>query len=234
MSQSSIGEQILENLDKLKFKTDREKQNMLNVKKEANYLSRISKTDATENNLIEASQMQDEDFSKMNLKYIDLESLSFSNGAHHMTNEKCNLPTGSWRLAKKGYDEIYVPALKNKKEDIPLIQISRMPDWTQHSFHGIKNLNIIQSKVYECALNSSENMLICAPTGAGKTNIALLTMLQVIGSFRRADGSIDKDRFKIVYIAPMKALVAEMVGNFSKRLEGKLQIKIIILVVFFG
>ena len=33
------------------------------------------------------------------------------------------------------------------------------------------------------------------------------------------DGSIDTSNFKIVYIAPMKALVAEMVGNFSTRLE---------------
>lgn len=35
----------------------------------------------------------------------------------------------------------------------------------------------------------------------------------------RSDGSIDTNAFKIVYVAPMKALVAEMVGNFSKRLE---------------
>lgn len=33
------------------------------------------------------------------------------------------------------------------------------------------------------------------------------------------DGSIDAAGFKIVYVAPMKALVAEMVGNFTKRLE---------------
>ena len=32
-------------------------------------------------------------------------------------------------------------------------------------------------------------------------------------------GKIDLAKFKIVYIAPMKALVAEMVGNFSTRLE---------------
>ena len=36
---------------------------------------------------------------------------------------------------------------------------------------------------------------------------------------RREDGSIDTAAFKIIYVAPMKALVAEMVGNFSKRLE---------------
>ena len=40
-----------------------------------------------------------------------------------------------------------------------------------------------------------------------------------IGLHRNADGSIDTSKFKIVYVAPMKALVAEMVGNFSARLE---------------
>lgn len=30
----------------------------------------------------------------------------------------------------------------------------------------------------------------------------------------RSNGKIDKSRFKIVYIAPMKALVTEIVGNF--------------------
>jgi len=47
-------------------------------------------------------------------------------------------------------------------------------------------------------------MLVCAPTGAGKTNIALLSMLQVIGNYFKDDGSIDKSKFKMIYIAPMK------------------------------
>jgi antiviral helicase SLH1 len=43
-------------------------------------------------------------------------------------------------------------------------------------------------------------MLVCAPTGAGKTNIATLTILQAIKS---VDSYED---VKIVYISPMKAL----------------------------
>ena len=61
-------------------------------------------------------------------------------------------------------------------------------------------------------------MLVCAPTGAGKTNIALLCMLQVIGNYIRSDNSVDLKKFKMVYIAPMKALVSELVGNFTSRL----------------
>lgn len=49
-----------------------------------------------------------------------------------------------------------------------------------------------------------QNMLVCAPTGAGKTNVAMLTMLHEIGLHRRDDGSIDTAAFKIIYVAPMK------------------------------
>lgn len=34
-----------------------------------------------------------------------------------------------------------------------------------------------------------------------------------------ADGSIRIDEFKCIYIAPMKSLVQEMVGTFTKRLS---------------
>ena len=69
-------------------------------------------------------------------------------------------------------------------------------------------------------------MLICAPTGAGKTNIAVLTILQTIGMFRRKDGIIEKTKFKVVYLCPMKALVSEVVGNLRLRLKGlRLQVR---------
>lgn len=97
--------------------------------------------------------------------------------------------------------------------------IGELPEWAQPAFSGMKELNRVQSRVSECALYSAENMLVCAPTGAGKTNVAMLTIMHTLGLHRREDGSIDTGAFKIVYVAPMKALVAEMVGNFTKRLE---------------
>jgi pre-mRNA-splicing helicase BRR2 len=41
-----------------------------------------------------------------------------------------------------------------------------------------------------------------------------------------ATGSFDLDAFKIVYVAPMKALVQEMVGNFTARLTNNYGIKV--------
>lgn len=61
-------------------------------------------------------------------------------------------------------------------------------------------------------------MLVCAPTGAGKTNVAMLTIVHTLRA-HCDQGVINRDDFKIVYIAPMKALAAEMVENFGKRLR---------------
>jgi len=48
------------------------------------------------------------------------------------------------------------------------VEISELPDWAQPAFKGMKALNRVQSKVSDCALYSSENMLVCAPTGERK------------------------------------------------------------------
>jgi len=59
--------------------------------------------------------------------------------------------------------------------------------------------------------------LVCAPTGAGKTNIAMLAMLQLFSEMRTTHNgreNFNLKSFKIIYIAPMKALVTEVVGNF--------------------
>lgn len=64
-------------------------------------------------------------------------------------------------------------------------------------FKGMKRLNRIQSIVFETAYNTNENLLICAPTGAGKTNIAMLTVLHEIRQHLQPGGVIRKDQFKV-------------------------------------
>ncbi|KAL2643968.1 hypothetical protein R1flu_011555 [Riccia fluitans] len=152
---------------------------------------------------------------------LDLEQLAFHQGGFLMANKRCELPSGSFRTAKKGYEEVHVPAMKARPfaEGEELVKVADMPEWARPAFAGMNSLNRVQSKVYETALFTHENLLLCAPTGAGKTNVAMLTILHEIGLQRREDGSIDLSGFKIVYVAPMKALVAEMVGNLSNRLK---------------
>ena len=68
----------------------------------------------------------------------------------------------------------------------------------QVAFAGIKRLNLIQSVVFDAAYTSNENLLICAPTGAGKTNIA---MLAIVHELKRHfnQGVIKTDEFKVIY-----------------------------------
>ncbi|KAG8632236.1 DExH-box ATP-dependent RNA helicase DExH12 [Manihot esculenta] len=152
---------------------------------------------------------------------LDLDSIAFEQGGLLMANKKCDLPVGSYRHQSKGYEEVHVPALKPKPiaPDEKLVKISDMPDWAQPAFKGMQQLNRVQSRVYETALFKADNVLLCAPTGAGKTNVAVLTILQQIALNRNPDGSFNHGNYKIVYVAPMKALVAEVVGNLSNRLQ---------------
>ena len=69
--------------------------------------------------------------------------------------------------------------------------------------------NPVQTQVFHTLYNSRHNVLLGAPTGSGKTIAAELAMWS---SFRDFPGS------KVVYIAPLKALVRERVGDWSSRL----------------
>ncbi|KAI9220719.1 Sec63 Brl domain-containing protein [Blastocladiella britannica] len=153
---------------------------------------------------------------------IDLDSMAFSNGAHTMTNKSVKLPAGSFKRPKPGYEEIHVPApaAPAMADNERLIPIAELPEWAQRAFPNTTSLNRVQSTLYVTAFTTQENMLICAPTGAGKTNSAMLTVLGLLGEYRNErTGDIALDAFKIVYVAPMKALVQEMVGNFERRLK---------------
>lgn len=91
-------------------------------------------------------------------------------------------------------------------------------------FPGYQTLNRIQSIVQPVAMKTNENMLICAPTGAGKTDVAVMSILRVLSQNVRTEKlpygskSIRKDDFKIIYVAPMKALAAEITRKIGKRL----------------
>jgi pre-mRNA-splicing helicase BRR2 len=153
---------------------------------------------------------------------INLENLVFDQGNHLMTNPNVKLPHGSTKRSFKGYEEIHVPAPKPRRDpnDPPDKPTSELPDWARIGFGSSQKLNRIQTQCYPMAFEDDGNMLICAPTGSGKTNVAMLAMLREIGKHRDSQtGQIRLDEFKIIYVAPLKALVQEQVGNFGQRLK---------------
>ncbi|EOY22054.1 hypothetical protein QUC31_007545 [Theobroma cacao] len=130
------------------------------------------------------------------------------------------LPQGTMRKHFKGYEEVIIPPTPTAqmKPGEKLIEIKELDDFAQAAFRGYKSLNRIQSRIFQTVYCTNENILVCAPTGAGKTNIAMISILHEIGQHFK-DGYLHKDEFKIVYVAPMKALAAEVTSAFSHRLS---------------
>ncbi|CAA7259895.1 unnamed protein product [Cyclocybe aegerita] len=144
---------------------------------------------------------------------------------------KYMLPMGTAREMHEAYEEVTIPPANPvpPKETERLIPISELDDIVKGSLSGYTSLNRIQSIVYPTAYGSNENLLICAPTGAGKTDVAMLTILRVLDQHRLPSNpmfqtshprqTIDRNAFKIIYVAPMKALAAEIVRKLGKRLQ---------------
>ncbi|KAK3390415.1 Sec63 Brl domain-containing protein [Podospora didyma] len=139
------------------------------------------------------------------------------------------LPVGSVRKEFEKYEEYSVPAGKVGTLGVgrKLAQIADLDGLCRNTFRGYTALNRMQSLVYPIAYKTSENMLICAPTGAGKTDAAMLTILHTISQYltpnpmedhHATDFAVRADEFKIVYVAPMKALAAEITDKLGKRL----------------
>lgn len=135
------------------------------------------------------------------------------------------LPAGTQRIHEPYYEEVIIP----RSQPLPfrknerLVSTDEMDVLCRGAFKHYKTLNRLQSAVYPMAYETHENLLVCAPTGAGKTDVAMLCVLQCISRYIRYGTNdsihVDKSAFKIVYVAPMKALVSEIVSKFQKRLS---------------
>ncbi|BGP22414.1 DNA/RNA helicase, DEAD/DEAH boxtype [Rhodotorula toruloides] len=142
--------------------------------------------------------------------------------------QRLALPVGTTRDMKELYEEITIPAPKAVpfRFNESLVPIGEMDAWGKRTFHAYKTLNRLQSVVYPVAYKSNENMLVCAPTGAGKTDVALLAILRCLSNLASTPLTSMSDppklppasAYKIVYVAPLKALAAEVTLKFAKRL----------------
>ncbi|KAL9054359.1 MAG: hypothetical protein Q9206_003581 [Seirophora lacunosa] len=139
------------------------------------------------------------------------------------------LPAGSVKQEFGNYEEYSIPAAEvgTLGAGRKLVDVSGMDGLCKRTFAGYKLLNRMQSLVYPVAYRTSENMLICAPTGAGKTDVAMLAILNAISHNvvpdpieqpEASDFTVQTEDFKIVYVAPMKALAAEITEKLGRRL----------------
>jgi len=143
--------------------------------------------------------------------------------------KKYALPPGTVHHDDNLREEYEIPAMPVGQVGAGqrLLEVRELDGLCQRTFKGYKALNRMQSLVYPVAYKTSENMLICAPTGAGKTDAAMLTILNTIAKNVAPNPIADPDAtdftvmtedFKIIYVAPMKALAAEVTEKLGKRL----------------
>ncbi|CDZ98858.1 sec63-domain-containing protein [Phaffia rhodozyma] len=136
------------------------------------------------------------------------------------------LPMGTMRFDYDLHEEVTVPPSRPipPKTNEKLIPLTEMDNLCRGSFPGYTSLNRVQSIIFPTAYGTNENMLVCAPTGAGKTEVATLSILRVLSQNLLPNlpnsvvPRIARDDFKIIYVAPMKALAAEIVRKLGKRL----------------
>ncbi|XP_018561947.1 activating signal cointegrator 1 complex subunit 3 isoform X3 [Anoplophora glabripennis] len=206
-----------------------EKESILSKK-----LRKMEKKDKSKYSTVEVKQTEAEYavakstpiFKKAALQKLDPEEFPHVHDQlrNHMVTTKYDgisimQPENAIKKITSDYAEFTIPG--GKKGDVPdmeLVKVSSLDTTGQLVFRDIKEFNRIQSEVFPVAYHSNENMLVCAPTGAGKTNIALLSIVHQIKCHMEGN-LIRKNDFKIVYVCPMKALATEMVTNFSKKLS---------------
>ena len=92
---------------------------------------------------------------------------------------------------------------------IPLICRDDLPDKIRSIF-PFDLFNAVQSKCFDTAYKSDDNLVLSAPTGSGKTLVMELAIARLLATIQHTD-------FKVVYMAPIKALCAERQDDWQRK-----------------
>lgn len=105
-------------------------------------------------------------------------------------------------------------------ELLPLqpLPLAVLNDKRFEDLYSFTHFNPIQTQIFHCLYHTDNNVLLGAPTGSGKTIAAEIAMFRVFKNYPKA---------KVVYIAPMKALVRERIEDWKIRIEKKLGKKVV-------
>ena len=114
------------------------------------------------------------------------------------------------------FRDLVLPELDPPHTDLLELQplpITALKDKKFESLYKFTHFNPIQTQIFHCLYHTDCNVLLGAPTGSGKTIAAEIAMFRVFNAYPDE---------KVVYIAPMKALVRERITDWKIRLERNL------------
>ena len=191
------------------------------------FISRINYLNENNNNeFIGGNQIiKEESNSKQELHPV---KLTFGDVGYNEYIEKEKEIYDETTEIKNNYTIVKVKTINKKRNKVePLNVIKVLPKWA-HKCFNFQFFNEIQSTVFDKSFNSDENLLITAPTGAGKTNIALVTILREIErelklkNMNNIDEKFDFTKFqwdfKVLFLVPLKALANEFITKFTEQL----------------
>lgn len=92
---------------------------------------------------------------------------------------------------------------------IILVPVHDLPE-PHRSLFRFPVLNAVQSKCFHSAYNTSDNLVLSAPTGSGKTVIMELAICRLLNVLK-------DERFKVVYQAPTKSLCSERFRDWNTK-----------------
>ncbi|XP_078343088.1 putative ATP-dependent DNA helicase HFM1 [Oculina patagonica] len=97
---------------------------------------------------------------------------------------------------------------------IGLRSVNEIPNPFRSVFNKFPYFNIVQSKVFDEVMYTDRPLVVCAPTGSGKTVIFELAIIRLL-----VNSGQGPSKAKVVYMAPMKALCSERFTDWSTKFE---------------
>ncbi|XP_055949652.1 probable ATP-dependent DNA helicase HFM1 [Argiope bruennichi] len=84
-------------------------------------------------------------------------------------------------------------------------------------FNAFPYFNVVQSTVFEDAFYTDKHLVVCAPTGSGKTVIFELCIVRLLILVSDLGNALS--RYKVVYMAPVKSLCHERFEDWRQKFE---------------
>ncbi|CAJ1975360.1 unnamed protein product [Sphenostylis stenocarpa] len=102
--------------------------------------------------------------------------------------------------------------------DLKPLPVSSLGSSAYEALYKFSHFNPIQTQTFHVLYHTDNNVLLGAPTGSGKTISAELAMFRLFNTH---------PDMKVIYIAPLKAIVRERMSDWQKRLVSQLGKKMV-------
>ncbi|XP_076063896.1 putative ATP-dependent DNA helicase HFM1 isoform X2 [Oratosquilla oratoria] len=103
--------------------------------------------------------------------------------------------------------------INNVAVNLNLVPVSKLPPRYQPVFSQFPYFNVVQSRVFKDVFGTDSSLVVSAPTGSGKTVIMELAIIRLL--MNQSDWLSST---KIIYMAPLKSIVAERFLDWKVRL----------------